>query len=198
MTTQIAHYDKLVLLFAKERAKSNGDNSAKHKAGQLATSGSGRYFDGNDKQNEVTLHLDLEDLNEINDGTSQLATPVEANSQSDSQAHSESATSLKGKKRMAPKVDMFEREFKNIREAIKDVADAIREGNIIVERGRPHVYTEQEVFAELVKIGVERHLRYKAYTFLIANSGRVRAFFGCPAGERKEFLLQMMYSPEES
>ncbi|KDP36781.1 hypothetical protein JCGZ_08072 [Jatropha curcas] len=197
MTTQIAHYDKLVLLFAKDRAKSNGDNSTKQKAGALATVASGRCFDGIDRlQNEVTPILDLEDLNEMNDGTSQLATPVEANSQTDSQAHSHSATSLKGKKRKAPKVDIFEREFKSIREAIKDVAEAIREGNIIAERGRHRVYSEQEVFAELVKIGFERHLRYKAYTFLIADAGRVRAFFGCPAGERKDFLVQMMYNPE--
>ncbi|EEF52875.1 uncharacterized protein At2g29880 [Ricinus communis] len=199
MTTQIAHYDKLVFLFAKDRSKSNGDKIAKQKAGQLAVaSGSGHFFDITDRQNELTLNLDLEDLNEINDGTSQLATPVEANSQADSQAHSHSETSSKGQKRKAPKDDIFEREFKSIREAIKDVAEAIREGNIIAERGRLRVYSEQEVFTELVKIGVERHMRYKAYTFLIANAGRARAFFGCPSEERKEFLLQMMYSPEDS
>lgn len=198
MTTHIAHYDKMSLLFARYRAKSNGAgaNVAKEKVGQWASSGSPLFFDGINIQNEVTLNL--EELNEMNDGTSQLATPVEANSQADSQAHSQSATSLKGKKRKAPSIDMFEREFKCIKEAIKDVARAIREGNVIAERGRPHVYSEQEVFGELVKIGVESHLRYRAYTYLIANAGRVRAFFGCPAEERKEFLLHVMFNPENS
>lgn len=52
------------------------------------------------------------------------------------------------------------------------------------------MYSEQEVFEELVKIGVDAHLRYKAYTYLVANAGRGRAFFGCPAGERKEFCYR--------
>ncbi|KAJ4830968.1 hypothetical protein Tsubulata_049612 [Turnera subulata] len=171
MSSHIAHYDKLLLLFAKDRAKSNIPNAVNEMGGQWAISGSPRMIDGvHIMQNEVTINL--EDLNEMNDGTSQLATPVEANSQADSQARSQSATSLKEKKRKASSGDAFEREFKSIREAIRDVADALREGNHIAERGRPHVYSEQEVFAELVKIGVEGNLRYKAYTFLIASAGR--------------------------
>ncbi|KAJ6411881.1 hypothetical protein OIU84_005033 [Salix udensis] len=95
---------------------------------------------------------------------SQPATPAEANSQADSQGCSHSATSLKGKKRKASSVDAIERQLKSIKDGIKQVARAIREGNLIAERGRPHVYSEQEVFSELVRIGVETHLRYKAYT----------------------------------
>lgn len=204
MTTPIANYDKLLLLFAKERDFARGSKVDAHQHG---TSRNGSLlYDINQvmSQNEITLTL--EDLNDMNDGTNQLPPPIEANSQADSQPPSQSATSLKGKKRKAPrdvcegnayqrKTDVFEREFESIREAIKDVAQAIREGNVIAERGRPRVYSEQEVFTELVKIGVDVQLRYKAYTFLIANAGRVRAFFGCPAEERKEFLLQLMYSP---
>ena len=126
-----------------------------------------------------------------------IPTSAEANSQIDSQAPSQSATSSKGKKRKAPRNFDFEREFASVREAIKDVAAAIREGNAIAERSRPRVYSEQEVFKELVSIGVDPLLRFRAYTFLIANAGRVRAFFGCPVDERKEFLLQMMYSPQD-
>lgn len=196
MTTPIAHYDELSLLFAKDRTKSNGANTTKEKADQWVGSGSPYLLDGFNLPNEVTLNL--EDSNEMNGGTSQLATPVEANSQADSQGCSHSATSLKGKKRKASSVDAVERELRGIKDAIKEVARAIREGNLIAERGRPRVYSEQEVFSELVKIGVETHLRYKAYTFLVANSGRVRAFFGCPPGERREFLLHMMYSPDDS
>ncbi|XVF63525.1 hypothetical protein PTKIN_Ptkin09bG0093700 [Pterospermum kingtungense] len=45
------------------------------------------------------------------------------------------------------------REFETIR--VKDVADATREGNAIAETGRPRVLSEQEVFEELVNIGVD-------------------------------------------
>jgi hypothetical protein len=121
-------------------------------------------------QNEITFNME-----DLNGGTNQLPPPVESNSQADSQPLSQSATSFKGKKRKAPKDefeiniyqtkrDVFEREFVSIREAILGVAQAIREGNVIAERGRPCVYTEQEVFIELVEIGVDVHLRYRAYT----------------------------------
>ncbi|KAJ9182062.1 hypothetical protein P3X46_006095 [Hevea brasiliensis] len=95
------------------------------------------------------------------------------------------------------KARTWERKFKSIKDAINDVAEAIREGNAIIERARQHVYSEREVYAELVKIGVERHLRYTAYTFLTQDPARVRAFFGFPVNERKDFLLQMMYDPRD-
>lgn len=207
MTTPIGNYNKLLLLFAKERENAKGFKMDAHQGG---TSGNEGLFDGINQvmsQNEITLNL--EDLNDMNDGTNQLPPSVESNSQADSQPPSQSATSLKGKKRKAPKdvferniyqkkKDAFEREIESIREAILDVAQAIREGNDIAERGRPRVYTEQEVFTELVKIGVDVPLRYRAYTFLIANAGRVRAFFGCPAEERKELLLHMLHGPPEA
>ncbi|XP_048332341.1 uncharacterized protein LOC107419794 isoform X2 [Ziziphus jujuba] len=189
--TPIANYNKLVLLFGKEKSDGVADAEGEIHVGN---GGNLNCIDHVLSQNEVILTL--EDLNGMNDGD-QSPTSLEANSQIDSQAPSLSATSLKGKKRKAPRNFDFEREFANIREAIKNVAVAIREGNAVAERGRPHVYSEQEVFAELVNIGVDSQIRYRAYTFLISNAGRVRAFFGCPTDERKEFLLQMMYSPQD-
>jgi hypothetical protein len=196
----------LLLLFAKRRENAKGLKMDAHRG---STSGNEGLLDDINQvmsQNEITLNL--EDSNGMNGGTNQLPPPVESNCQADSQPPSQSATSLKGKKRKAPKdvferniyqkkKDVFGREFESIREAILDVAQAIREGNVIAERGQLRVYTEQEVFTELVKIGVDVHLRYRAYTFLVANAGRVRAFFGCPAEERKELLLHMMHSPPE-
>ncbi|GAV88141.1 Myb_DNA-bind_3 domain-containing protein [Cephalotus follicularis] len=194
MTSPIANYDKLLVLFAKDKEKADGANQKAH---LHASPGSGSFHAGNVLQNEVTHNL--EDLNDMNGGTSQLVTPVETNSQADdSQVPSLSATSLKSKKRKAQKFNIYEREFQSIREAIKDVADAIREGNKIAERGRPRVHSEQEVFAELMKVGIDAPFRYRAYTFLVASACRVRAFFGCPAEERKEFLMQMIYEPADA
>ncbi|MBA0784862.1 hypothetical protein Gotri_028107 [Gossypium trilobum] len=73
--------------------------------------------------------------------------------------------------------------LKSIREAIKDVAEAIREGNVIAERGQPRVYSEQELFAELVNIG---------HIFSLLQT--LGPLFGCTAEGRKEFLLQMMHN----
>ncbi|PON80153.1 hypothetical protein PanWU01x14_006030 [Parasponia andersonii] len=106
-----------------------------------------------------------------------------------------SPTNLKGKKRNAPRDDLCRREFEGIKAAINSVAEAIREGNTIAKRGQARVYSEEEVFAELVNLGVDKRLRYRGYTFLTQNASRVRAFFGCPVEERKNFLLQLMYGP---
>uniref|UniRef100_A0A2P2MZ03 Uncharacterized protein MANES_03G183000 n=1 Tax=Rhizophora mucronata TaxID=61149 RepID=A0A2P2MZ03_RHIMU len=104
------------------------------------------------------------------------------------------ATAGAGKKR---KVRLWERELGSIAESIHNVAEAIREGNVIIKRVTRHVYSEAEVFAELLRIGIEQHLRYKAYSFLTSDPARVRALLGCPVDERKDLLRQMMYGPED-
>lgn len=186
--TPIANYKKLIMLFGKEKSDCVYDTKEEaHQWVNLGNVSSLNCVDHMMSHNEVTLTL--EDPNGTNDGNDRLPTSVEAKScQIDSQAPSQSATSSKGKKRKAPRNFDFSREFASIREAIKDFAAAIREGNAIAERGRPHVYSEQEVFAELVNIGIDSQLWYRAYTFLISNVGRVRAFFGCPSEERKDFF----------
>ncbi|KAJ6931769.1 hypothetical protein NC652_015067 [Populus alba x Populus x berolinensis] len=142
MTAPIAPCDELPLLFAKREPSQTVLVPRSEKADQWVGSGSPYLLDGFNLPNEVTFNL--EDSNEMNDGTVKLATPVEANSQADSQGCSHSATSLKGKKRKASSVDAVERELKGIKDAIKDVARAIREGNLIAERGRPRVYSSKK------------------------------------------------------
>ncbi|PON90474.1 Myb/SANT-like domain containing protein, partial [Trema orientale] len=184
MFTPIGNYDKLLMLFANET--SDSPVVVKDEANHCVNLNNSSNLDCGDHvtfQNEVAFTL--EDLNGANGANDMLPTSAEANSQIDSQAPSLSATSSKGKKRKATKNFEFEREFASVREAIKDVAAAIREGNAIAERSRPRVYSEQDVFKELVNIGIDFQLRFRAYTFLIANAGRVRAFFGCPVDERK-------------
>lgn len=48
-----------------------------------------------------------------------------------------------------------------------------------------------------MNIGVEKHLVYGAYSFLIEDHARVRVFFGFPVEEREDILTQMMYEPED-
>ncbi|KAJ4825757.1 hypothetical protein Tsubulata_029385 [Turnera subulata] len=78
-------------------------------------------------------------------------------------------TLAKGRKRKACE---WGRELESIGEAIRDVAGAIREGNGIRQRARELVYSEEQVFAELVKLGVEKQLCYRAYAFLVEDHAR--------------------------
>ena len=93
MTTPIANYDKMLLLFAKERIK----QEANHRVtlGKDAISDSVNLVIS---ENE-TIHA-IEDLNGISDGA--YKPPArESVSQTDSQLPSQSDTSLIGKKRKA-------------------------------------------------------------------------------------------------
>ncbi|KAJ7980104.1 Myb/SANT-like domain containing protein [Quillaja saponaria] len=109
----------------------------------------------------------------------------------------QSTASPKGKKRKALLDAECKREFESIREAINNVAEAIREGNAVIERGRARIYSEDDIFTELVNIGLDQNILYSAYIFLIKDAARVRAFFGCPAEERKNFLLHIMDASQE-
>ena len=103
---------------------------------------------------------------------------------------------------------------------IKEVADVMREGNIIAEKSieiagksievaekqlalteksvsilehsRPHCYREDEIYAELESIGVHGNLQLNAYLFLTKHPDKARAFFGFPRARRLEILVQLM------
>ncbi|KAJ9168358.1 hypothetical protein P3X46_019894 [Hevea brasiliensis] len=78
------------------------------------------------------------------------------------------------------------KEVNGIKEAIDNVAEVLKEGNFIakkrneiVERTRQHVYSKHEVCSELLKIGLDVSIHYKAYDFPTTNVTRVRSFFSC-------------------
>ena len=65
---------------------------------------------------------------------------------------------------------------------------------VIRERGRPHCYSEEKVFLELVNIGIPSNIQLDAMLFLIKDPSKMRAFFCVPASElRRQILLKMMY-----
>ncbi|KAK9288926.1 hypothetical protein L1049_017397 [Liquidambar formosana] len=102
-------------------------------------------------------------------------------------------------------IDVLEKQIEVVNSGIASVADAIREGNIIVERGiaiaaqsRPRCYSEDEVFSEILNIGVPEHLQLDAFLFLIKSQPKVRAFFGVPSDRRLELLMKMMYESRDA
>ena len=101
---------------------------------------------------------------------------------------SQGTTATQGKKR---KVTCDE-EFESLKGALHNVADALREGNTILEKSRPRVYSEKEIYDELVNIGVETDLIDDYYVFLCQNTEKVRSFFGCPSESRRNILNKLM------
>ena len=49
----------------------------------------------------------------------------------------------------------------------------------IRERGRPHCYSEEKVFLELVNIGIPSNIQLDAMLFLIKDPSKMRALFWC-------------------
>ncbi|XVF49404.1 hypothetical protein PTKIN_Ptkin04bG0009100 [Pterospermum kingtungense] len=92
---------------------------------------------------------------------------------------SDGTKSSRGSKRKASMVDMLDRHSNMLQMGMKEVADVMREGNMIVEKSievarkqtaiaeksvsileysRPHCYHEEEIFYALEEIGVKGNL----------------------------------------
>ena len=113
---------------------------------------------------------------------------------------------------------MLEKQMEIFQSGINNVATSIRQGNeiakeglaimmqgheiakeglAIMERGRPRCYSEDEVFSELVKIGIPTEHQLDAMLFLIKDPAKMRAFFRVPTSElRRAILLKTMYAKE--
>ncbi|KAL2897434.1 L10-interacting MYB domain-containing protein [Bienertia sinuspersici] len=79
---------------------------------------------------------------------------------------------------------------------LDNVAQALCEGNLIVERGRAQVYSPQEVLDELTRMEFDLFNRHKAYRFFTAKQLRIHELFECPSKERKAYLIEMMFEED--
>ncbi|KAK9284663.1 hypothetical protein L1049_023839 [Liquidambar formosana] len=112
----------------------------------------------------------------------------------------------KTKKRKADlMIDVLERQIEVINCGIASVSDAIKEGNInsnkgiaTAEKGRLHCYSEDEVFSEIMNIGLPEHLQLDAFLLLIKSQLKVKAFFGVPSDRLLELLMKMMYGSRDA
>nr|POE55920.1 hypothetical protein CFP56_76253 [Quercus suber] len=113
-------------------------------------------------------------------------------------------TPSKKAKKTPQMVEMLEKQIENFQFRIDNVAASIRQGNeiakeglaimmqgheivkgglAIMERGCPPCYSEDEVFPELVKIGIPMEHQLDAMLFLIKDPTKMRAFFCVPTTE---------------
>ena len=182
--TGIQNYDKLSELFARDRATGEGAISAKEKVQQW------------EKEGNCSQFVDVERLDEV--------TSDNYNSSS-SKHNSHGENSSKGIKRKAFTTDPLDKHVEIIQSGINNVAEAIREGNVIAEKGivvfekaRRRIYEEQDIYAELLNIGVPDDQQLEAFLFLIKYPEKTRAFFAVPSARRYELLLKMMLQANES
>ncbi|KAI5668698.1 hypothetical protein M9H77_18551 [Catharanthus roseus] len=71
---------------------------------------------------------------------------------------------------------------------VRKKKEELREGNSMIQQYQ----TEEEIFKELVDIGIEKEYIEDCYLFLIQNTDKSRAFFGFPSEMGKSILSKMM------
>ncbi|KAL5578745.1 hypothetical protein UlMin_011187 [Ulmus minor] len=181
--TEIQNYDKLSDLFAKDRATGEGTMSAKEKVQQWEKEGSSSQFIDVDRQEEVR---------------SESPDPLNP------QFNSQSGNTTKNLKRKASTMDSRDKQVEMIQSSINNVAEAIREGNTLAEKGvevlqkaQPRIYSEEEVYTELLKIGVPDSIVLEAFLFLVNGAQKMRVFFAIPSEKRYELLIKWMYPSTE-
>ncbi|KAK9273777.1 hypothetical protein L1049_018587 [Liquidambar formosana] len=190
--TKICNYDKLLDLFTKDKATGEGAISAREKVHQWAAK---------ERPNPIDLNDEVSGYNFNFETMSPVGTPSTS-----SQVNFQCGTFSKDKKHKADlMVDVLERQIEVINYGIASVADVIKEGNIIeekgiaiVEKGRPCCYPEDEVFSEIMNIRLLEHHQLGAFLFLIKSQLKVRAFFGVPSDCRLELLMKMMYESRDA
>ncbi|KAK1373297.1 Myb/SANT-like domain-containing protein [Heracleum sosnowskyi] len=202
-TKPILNYNEIEELFAKDRATGVGTETAKEKYKRRSSTCSADYSidDINDLLTGNTVNL--ESLNNDDDIQFVAATPSP-------QEASNSASEAKGKKRKCEeeedinkgkkkKCEEEENINKKIMNSLENVANAIREGhailkesNVILEKSRQRVYTEEEIYTGLETIGVDETKICEAHLFLVKHPESARAVFGCPVQIRKKILKELM------
>ena len=102
-------------------------------------------------------------------------------------------------------MNSFDKHVEVLDSSIKNMVEAIKKGNIIAEKGitifekgRPGLYSEEEIYAVLVSIGTLDHLLLDALLFLGKSQSKVRALFAFPRERRLEMLLKMMCPTNEA
>ncbi|KAK1397457.1 Myb/SANT-like domain-containing protein [Heracleum sosnowskyi] len=201
-TKPILNYNELEELFAKDRATGAGAETAKEKNKRRSSIGSDYSIDDiNDLLTQNTVNL--ESLNNDNDVQFVAATPSPHET-------SNSTTEAKGKKRKCEEEEDINKGKKKkceeeddinkkITTSLENVASAIMEGhtilkenNVILEKSRQRVYTEEEIYTGLETIGFDETKICEAYLFLVNHPESARAMFGCPVQTRKKILEEIM------
>ncbi|KAL8209611.1 hypothetical protein R6Q57_006343 [Mikania cordata] len=174
-------------LFAKDRASGAYAETAKERNAPLQKNDNIKVetikeLDDLLAANEVTLENEYNNNDDIQVLDSMTFHPLE----------SSNAKKYKSKKRKLDDDD--EAVNSMLISSIANVANAIVEGNKILERVYHQKYTREEIYKELELMGLESHEVPRALNFLATNQGKARTLFTCPLHIRIGVLKDMMGS----
>ena len=82
--------------------------------------------------------------------------------------------------------------YSGIANCFREVADAMKEGNKILERTSPRVYTSDEIYKELEPMGLEQDILLDAIIYLGRNQTDARTLFTCSRSIRMRLFKKMM------
>ncbi|KAI3701264.1 hypothetical protein L2E82_45915 [Cichorium intybus] len=185
-TKKVSNYNEMLDLFSTDRAKGEDAETAKEINARLNKIDNIKLekiseVDDLLASNEVTLenpyNLDDDDIQVV------YPTPLSP------EQHS-SAKKCKSKKRKVQK--KVESSDSNIVNAVHNVAQAIMEGNKIMDRAYPREYTGEEIFQQLDLMGLELNEIPRALNFLATNQAKLRLLFSTPLQIRMGVLKDMM------
>ena len=174
-------------MFSKDRENNKGCISAKEKVCRWEK----------EREDNVNLEENIDFFDEFRMSNVESYSPMVSPSYS-------CETSSKKAKKAPQMIEMLEKQMEIFQSRIDNVAASIRQGNeiakeglaimmqghkiakdglAIMERGHPRCYSEDEVYYELVNIGILADVQLDAMLFLIKDPAKMRAFFGVPTSE---------------
>ncbi|KAD3067807.1 hypothetical protein E3N88_35687 [Mikania micrantha] len=184
-TKKVSNYYEMLELFSKDRASGAHVETAKERNDRYEKSGNIKVetiteVDELLEANEVTLenqHSNYDDVQVLDSMTS----PPEQSS---------SAKKYKSKNRKVEQED--EVMESKLMDSINNVANAIQEGNKILERVYHQEYTGEEIYKQLEPMCLEPNEIPDAMMFLAENQAKARLLFSCPFEILMGMLKKMM------
>ena len=188
MTKLVAHYDKMAVLYGKDRAIEEHAETASELRKRLHTS------------------IDLEHVDSIDDidkmfNTNEVTIDAANSCHDDTQTMSVGSTEVwsKNKEKMPTKKSKKSKagsknEGEFIGDAILSVADALREGNNAYLKVKlPTSMREDEVWQFVQDLGIEDDDMEKTYAFLLDKPDKLKALLGVPEERRRSLLMFYMH-----
>ncbi|XP_076891207.1 uncharacterized protein LOC143542524 [Bidens hawaiensis] len=186
-TKKVSNFNEMIELFAKDRASGAQAETAKE---------SNARFQKNGGINLETVP-EVDSFCAVNDVILESQYNIDddiqvVNAMSSLPEQSSSAKKCKSRKR---KVEQENEDLASVIMCnVGSVANAILEGNKILERVYHQEYTGEEICNALEPMGLESHEIRRALRYLAANQSDARTLFSCPPQMRLDLLKDMMDS----
>ncbi|KAJ0520768.1 putative Myb/SANT-like domain-containing protein [Helianthus annuus] len=180
-TKKVSNFNEMLQLFAKDRASGAQAETAKERNARL-------------KENDS---VNIETVPEVDDfcAANDVVLESQCNTDDDIQGLPPTSSRAKKCKSRKRKVEQQDEDLTSmIMNGVGSVANAILEGNKILERAYHREYTGEEIYNALEPLGMDSHEIRRALNFLATNQAKARMLFSCPPLIRLGLLRDMMGS----